>query len=245
LNRIAIISDVHGNLAALKAVLSDIATESCDTIVNLGDIVSGPLFPRETADLLMSLSSPTIRGNHERQLLSFSKSDMNLSDAYASDHVTQSQLAWFADLPEQLILDGGICLLHGGPGDDLAYLLEIVEPEGCRVASPLEVEQRLSGVDAAVVLCGHTHLARQMTLPDGRLVVNPGSVGLPAYKGDQPYKHKNESGSPHARYAILEKQDGRWRASFKLVSYDWLEQALLAEKRGYANWGRYLRTGLA
>lgn len=245
MNKFAIISDIHGNLPALNAVLSDISTERCDIIVNLGDIVSGPLFPRETADLLMPLSLPTIRGNHERQLLTLSKFDMNLSEAYARDQVTQAQMAWFADLPEQLMLDGGVCLLHGGPGDDLAYLLETVEPEGCRVATPLEVEQRLSGVDAAVVLCGHTHLAREMTLPDGRLVVNPGSVGLPAYEADQPYKHKNESGSPHARYAILEKQDGRWRASFKLVSYDWLEQALLAEKRGRANWGRYLRTGLA
>ncbi|WP_197730239.1 metallophosphoesterase family protein [Rhizobium ruizarguesonis] len=72
------------------------------------------------------------------------------------------------------------------------------------MATTSEVEGRLSGVDAAVVLCGHTHLAREMRLADGRLVVNPGSVGLPAYDEAQPYLRRNEAGSPHARYAIVE-----------------------------------------
>jgi predicted phosphodiesterase len=124
LNRFAIVSDIHGNLSALNAVLSDINSERYDMIVNLGDIVSGPLYPRETAEILMPLSIPTVRGNHERQLLTLSDCDMSFSDLYAKNHVTPAQLDWFADLPEQLMLDSGVCLLHGGPGDDLAYLLE-------------------------------------------------------------------------------------------------------------------------
>ena len=67
--KIAIISDIHGNLLALQAVLADIARQGVDQTVNLGDILSGPLQPAETADLLMAQKFPTIKGNHERQLL--------------------------------------------------------------------------------------------------------------------------------------------------------------------------------
>ncbi len=67
--KIAIISDIHGNLPALRAVLADIARQCVDQTVNLGDSLSGPLQPAETADLLMAQGFPTIKGNHERQLL--------------------------------------------------------------------------------------------------------------------------------------------------------------------------------
>ena len=67
--KLAVISDIHGNLTALEAVLADIATQGVDQTVNLGDILSGPLQPAETADLLMARNFTTIRGNHERQVL--------------------------------------------------------------------------------------------------------------------------------------------------------------------------------
>ena len=67
--KIAILADIHGNLLALKAVLADVARQGVDQIVNLGDILSGPLQPAETADCLMELDLITICGNHERQVL--------------------------------------------------------------------------------------------------------------------------------------------------------------------------------
>ena len=67
--KFAVISDIHGNLLALQAVLADIARQGIEQTVNLGDILSGPLQPAETADLLMAQDFPTIRGNHERQVL--------------------------------------------------------------------------------------------------------------------------------------------------------------------------------
>ena len=243
LYRIAVIADIHSNIAALDAVLSDIAERNCDLIVNLGDIVSGPLYPRETAERLMPLGFPTVRGNHERQLLTLATAEMGPSDALAKNLLTSEQLAWIADMPEQLRLDDGVLLLHGTPASDLAYLLETVEPQGCRAATPAEVEDRLSGVDAAVILCGHTHLARDINLADGRLVVNPGSVGLQAYEEAQPCRHRNEAGSPHARYAIIEKHPERWQAAFISVAYDWEKQALIAEARARTDWARALRTG--
>src|SRR5246127_5685003 len=67
--RLAVISDVHGNVRALEAVLADVKARGADAIVNLGDCVTSPLWPRETYDLLASLSLPTARGNHDRALI--------------------------------------------------------------------------------------------------------------------------------------------------------------------------------
>ena len=76
--RIAAISDIHGNLGALEAVLTGVADLGVDLIVNLGDICSGPLQPRETLELLRGLAVPTIAGNHERQLLTLPMEAMGL-----------------------------------------------------------------------------------------------------------------------------------------------------------------------
>ncbi len=67
--RIAVLSDVHGNLGALEAVQSDVAGQSVDVTVNLGDLLSGGLQPRQSGDRLLALDLPTVRGNHERQML--------------------------------------------------------------------------------------------------------------------------------------------------------------------------------
>ena len=64
--RLAVISDIHGNVRALEAVLKDITTRGVDDIVNLGDWVAGPLWPRETFELLAGLGIPSVRGNHDR-----------------------------------------------------------------------------------------------------------------------------------------------------------------------------------
>ena len=96
--RIAAITDIHGNLPALDAVLADIARRGCDLVVNLGDIFSGPLWPRETAERLQPLQLPTIAGNHERQLLGDPET-MAVSDAHARRSLTTEQLEWVRALP--------------------------------------------------------------------------------------------------------------------------------------------------
>jgi predicted phosphodiesterase len=64
--RMAVISDVHGNLPALEAVLADVKNHGADFTVNLGDCVTSPLWPKETFEALQSLALPTVRGNHDR-----------------------------------------------------------------------------------------------------------------------------------------------------------------------------------
>jgi putative phosphoesterase len=241
--KIAVISDVHGNIGALEAVLADVATRRVDFIANLGDVVSGPLFPAECADRLMPLDLPTIRGNHERQLLTMKPGEMGLSDQYAASCLAPNHLQWIARLPESLHPLEDVLLVHGAPDSDLAYFLETVDQNGLRAASIEEVRMRAGAASANLILCGHTHLQRMVSLEDGRLIVNPGSVGLPAYEAGGPYPHKMQSGSPHARYAIIEKKNHRWAAEMMAVDYDWDSMATIAEKRGRQDWAQALRSG--
>lgn len=242
--RIAAISDVHGNLAALEAVLADIGRRGADLIVNLGDIVSGPLQPAETADRLMALDLPTIRGNHERQLLALSPGDMGESDAYAREQLSHAQREWLARLPVTLTLADDILLCHGTPHSDLAYFLHTVEPGKVRAASLAEIRERASGCRSDLILCGHTHLPAVRKLGSRRLAVNPGSVGLQAYRDTCPHPHVVENGTPHARYALVERDnEGIWRADLLTVEYDWGFSAALADLRRRQDWAIALRTG--
>ncbi|MGY4395465.1 putative phosphoesterase [Sphingomonas sp. UYAg733] len=241
--KIAVLSDIHGNLAALDAVLADIARRGIDDVVNLGDILSGGLEPMETANRLIPMNLPTIRGNHERQMLTVQSGQTGLSDAHALATLRPDHLTWVRALPETLRLSDDVLMVHGTPDSDLEYFLETVTPEGLRPATEAEVEERAGSVAAAVILCGHTHIARIFRRRDGRLIINPGSVGLPAYDDDRPYPHVAESGSPHARYAIVENVGGAWAAELIQVTYDWEAAARRAEVNGRLDWARALRTG--
>ncbi|MEX3938401.1 metallophosphoesterase [Paraburkholderia sp. BR10937] len=241
--KIAALSDIHGNLPALEAVFDDIERQGADVIVNLGDILSGPLYPSQTADRLMRLGLPTIRGNHERQLLGADGTHMGPSDRFARGVLSEEQLAWVGALPATLWLESDVLLVHGTPQDDLSYFLETVTASGCRTATHSEVRRRAAEVEAALILCGHTHLARSMQLADGRLIVNPGSVGLPAYEDAHPFAHRMESGTPHARYASVTRTLRGWEVEFRTVEYDWHAAAERAASNGRPDWAAALRTG--
>ena len=155
--RIAAISDVHGNLPALDAVTADITGQDVDVVVNLGDLLSGAVQPRETADRLMELRLPTVRGNHERQLLTLSPEQMGASDRLANDAITDRHREWMAGLPLMLQPAEGVLAFHGSPSDDLTYLLESVGPDGARPATEEQVIERLGrAVDVPLLLCAGT-----------------------------------------------------------------------------------------
>ncbi|KQV54479.1 MULTISPECIES: metallophosphoesterase [unclassified Duganella] len=241
--RIAVMSDIHGNLWALDAVLADIARRNVEVTVNLGDILSGPLLPAETAERLMALGLPTIRGNHERQVLEHDPARMGASDLWAHEHIGPAHRAWIASLPGAMRLHDDVLMVHGTPGSDLVYWMESVDPEGQRTASYGEVLERAGDAQASLILCGHTHVPRSVLLDDGRLIVNPGSVGLQAYGDDLPYPHKAENGSPHARYAIVERTASGWALEQYAVAYDWHAAAEVAQRHGRPEWAFALRTG--
>lgn len=212
-------------------------------MVNLGDICSGALWPKETADRLMALGLPTIRGNHERQVLEGQIDRMSLSDRHAAATLRNDQLAWLASLPATLQMSDDVVLVHGTPDSDLVYFLDTVTEHGLRPATIDEVTERAGQCKAAVILCGHTHVPRAVRLEDGRLIVNPGSVGLPAYDDLHPYPHVIENETPHARYATISDEKGAWEVSFHLIAYDWERAAIDAEANNRKDWARALRTG--
>jgi len=191
------------------------------------------------------------------------------SDRFAREQLTDAQHRWLAALPAALPpgeAPAGLLPCHGAPGDDERYLLEEPAPGGLRNRSPAEVRALLGdaldgdgsgGTGAAggsgaaggpveVVLCGHTHLQRLLPIGGGAVVVNPGSVGLPAYAGEEPHPHLIESGSPHARYALLRPGPaGGWRVELRAVAYPWAEAAAAARANGSEAWAVALETGLA
>jgi predicted phosphodiesterase len=246
--RFAIVSDIHGNLPALKAVMAEMERKQVDAVFNLGDIVSGPLWPRETLALLRSQPWPTIRGNHERQLLGDAAS-MGLSDVQARAQLGEDDLAWLRALPATRRPAEGVLCCHGTPDSDASYFLETVTADyraggdpGVRAADADEVRARLGTVGDSLVLCGHTHRARVVTC-GGTLIVNPGSVGLQAYDDAHPHPHVVEMGSPHARWALVELRDGYWQAQLRATAYDWSAAADRAQCMGRGDWADALRTG--
>lgn len=241
--RIAAISDIHGNLPAVEAVLADIARRGADLIVCLGDSISGPLWPRETAELLMALDLPSIAGNHERQLLASDLETMSRSDRFARESLSEAQLEWIADLPPTLEVAGDVFLCHGTPSSDLDYLLETVTPTGRRPALAPEVEARLGDVRASLVLCGHSHTPRLMPLVSGQLAANPGSVGLQGFRWDRPFPHTVATGTPSARYGLFHLADGAWSGEIIAVDYSISEAVQRAASNGAHDWASVLRTG--
>lgn len=239
--RFATVSDIHGNLPALEAVIDDIGARGVARVVNLGDSLSGPLWPVETAERLMALGWPTLAGNHERQLLTLSQQEMGQTDAATAARLTAPILDWMRSLPSSLDLGDDVLLCHGTPASDRTYWLH----KGRRGAMREASEDEIAG-DAtrhALALCGHTHLPRRVSLADGRQVANPGSVGLPAYEDDLPSYHVVETGTPHARYLIAEQREGRWVVELHAVAYEHELSARRAEANGRPSWAHALRTG--
>lgn len=265
MTRIAVLSDVHGNAPALAAVLAAIDAEGVDLVLNLGDIVSGAVDPRGTLDLLaMRLDIVTVSGNHERQVLTLPYDEMGGVDRIASGVLTDSDRAWLGSLPLTAQPIPGVLAFHAVPDDDATYLTETVvgsaadTPQGVREATDDELIERLGAAYGAhaLYLCGHTHLARSRRLPDGALLVNPGSVGWPAYEDETPEPHRVEVGAPDARFAIVSRADdardvsdgseggpGGWEAQLLAVPYDHEEAAASAERLGRSDIAHALRTG--
>jgi len=231
-----VLADIHGNAWALEAVLADARRRGVREFVDLGDVLYGPLAPRRTFQLLTGVNlAAQVRGNQDRLILDGPR---NPTLDWVRNDLGAEPLRWLAALPPAAThLDWMLC--HGSPASDTTYLLEDVSTGFARVRNEPEIESLLGDTGARRILCGHTHLERMATLASGRTIVNPGSVGLPAYDDDLPVPHVMESFSPHARYAVV---DGS-AVSFVRVEYDWEAAAAKARELGRDDWARGLATG--
>jgi len=174
--RVAAISDIHGNLPALEAVLAEIDREGVDDIVVAGDTAHGP-WAAEIVDLLAERSARCVRGNADREVVDRSDLFGPLAP-WSADRLGERRLTVVAGWPltVELSVDGlGETLVcHSTPTSE--------DPIYTRITPDAELVSILGNVDADVLVCGHTHMQYDRTLSSGLRVVNPGSVGIP-YEG--------------------------------------------------------------
>lgn len=199
--RIGVISDIHANLPALRAVLVDLDVSRPDEVWCAGDIVGYNPWPNEVVEILRSRRVRGIRGNHERAVLSGDTSWFNELAAAAMKwtrvHMSVSSVGYIKDLEDRTrtsCADGTIAMYHGSPRNDDEYVLPWS-------ATP----DLLAIAQADVVVLGHTHIPMAFRWPYGMLV-NPGSVGQP------------RDGDPRAAWGLLDTS----RRTFEVrrVPYD-------------------------
>jgi putative phosphoesterase len=211
--RLAVFSDVHANLPALEACLTDIETRRPDAIYCLGDLVGYAPYPNEVIERIQAAQIPTIIGNYDDGT-GFNRDecgcayreerDRLLGDqsfAWTKVHVTEDHKAFLRSLVPEIRFEAGgkrFLLVHGSPRRINEYLFED------RPASSFE---RLAASSAAdVIVFGHTHKPYVKTA-GGVLFVNVGSVGKP------------KDGDPRACYALF-TTGGDVRVEFVRVAYD-------------------------
>lgn len=231
-NRVAVLSDIHGVLPALEAVLAEPDVQRADLLVLTGDIASGPQ-PVETLDLLVSLGERAVwvRGNADRELVEFARGEGGEAPdrvtPWAAEQLRPDQVELLAAAPPTVTLDlaglGPVLFCHATPRDDEEMVL---------VDSPItRWAEVFTGVpdEVRTVVCGHTHMAfaRQV---DRRLVVNAGSIGMPY-------------GEPGPHWALLDAGGAQLRRT--AVDADALADRVVAGSSfdGVAAWAdEYLRT---
>lgn len=203
---IAIISDVHGNLPALKAVLEKIDALGCETVISLGDVVGYYAQPGECIDLLRDRGIVNILGNHDHYIVSGegcprSKLVSDITE-YQRGIISPQQVAWLAQ-SHSYIIDGSTYFIHGGWQDPVdQYLYTIAQTD-----IPAEAE---------TFFAGHTHVQVLLDVK-GRTFCNPGAVGQP------------RDGDPRAAFATFE--DGR--IELRRVGYDIDETAFHMKEAGF------------
>ena len=197
MTRLAVISDIHGNLPALEAVLADIAAQGLRDIYHLGDLVGYNPFPNEVVALVRERDLPGITGNYDQAVLARVPDPVATflnpkitpmgKDLYrwTVSEVDAASREHLAAQPERLSLQVGawkILLTHGSPRHIRDYVRPWTPEETLR--------EIVAGVEENVLFTGHTHipLVRQV---NGTWLVNPGSVGFP------------KDGNPLAAYAVL------------------------------------------
>jgi putative phosphoesterase len=241
-HKLAVISDVHSNIHALEAVLRDIERKNVDQIVNLGDALIGPVDPVATAERMMKLPNLiNVMGNGDEMLLQ----DKVRSESYDFTRplLNQWMLEWLRTFHQQWI-DGNMLFLHGSPHSNHAYLMEKVTPVGMVSKSLEELDRELSAVQQNYIVCGHSHLSRSVYTPSGKLIMNPGSVGLPAYSDEKPYLYDVENFTPHAKYMVLSIEDNKIvHIERNEILYDWDLAAQTALQNNRKDYEVAIRTG--
>lgn len=204
--RVAIFSDIHGNLVALDACLADLASQGgADAIVAAGDLCADGPRPRKVLQRLSEIGAQCVRGNTDRYLAMpgeerFEGEEARL--AWTRQELGEKWLAWLRDLPFALRIGEipyDLLVVHANPANDDEHLW----PD----ADDAILERTIGGEAASAIAFGHLHLPYVRSWR-GKLLVNVASAGLP------------KDGDPRACYALLTLRSGGWQVKHRRVDFD-------------------------
>lgn len=196
--KVGLVSDIHGNLPALEAVLNDIPGD-VEQLVCLGDIVGYGPWPSACVELVQEHCGTVLQGNHDREFVDpegYTDNEQAMAGLrYTNEEVNGDNRDWLQDLPRrQDFNDGDVLLVHDHP--------EIVD----RYVTPRSFSDiRPYLDDYKACFLGHTHIQHEAII-DNRLILNPGSVGQP------------RDGNPKAAYAVVNTET--WETDLHRVDYD-------------------------
>lgn len=215
MQQVTVFGDIHGNAPALDAVLRAIDARGLADLYCLGDLVGYGVQPNEVVAAVRSRNIPTLMGNYDQGVghdsddcgcaykTTVEEERGKRSIAWTNARTDAVHKAYLRNLPASIPVQVGdlrVLLVHGSPRRVNEYLYE-TRPDD-------SFERILDGVEAHVLVCGHTHLPYHKVLPSGRHVINAGSVGKP------------KDGDPRAGFVVL-RADGREPSvEFVRVPYD-------------------------
>ena len=225
--KIAVLSDIHGNMQALERVLEDIKANDCDKVFCLGDLAMAGPEPQKVIDFVEKQSNWTvIQGNTDKMIADFTPEILkNTEKAFpVMGHALADDVLFLSDdaksflkkLPAQkeLEVEGvKVLLVHGSPRRNNEDILPDM---------PLEkVEEIIEGTDADLIFCGHTHVPAGYQTTKKQTVVNVGSVGRPM--------------TPDAKscYCIAEFNNGEFTLEHRLLDYNREEAAKIMQSRAF------------
>lgn len=228
--KIAIISDIHGNMQAMEAVLENIKQENCEKIFCLGDLAMAGPEPSKMIDFIQKLMKENnftlIQGNTDEMIANCDNQILHMlrennpvmANALQSDvmEISEPQKDFLRNLPatKEIEQDGiKILLVHGSPRKNNENIFPDLKLE--------EVEEMIKGTNANIIFCGHTHVPCGYQTNTNQTVVNTGSVGRPF------------SAEPKACYAVLEIENGTFTIKHNLVSYDVKTASKILSERNF------------
>ena len=224
--KIAILSDIHGNLEALNAVLEDISNNNVEEIFCLGDLAMAGPEPNKTIDFIRKQNWKTIQGNTDKMIAEYSKTILEsvkegapiMANALENDIeiITEDNKKFLKQLPEKFSLDREgvrILLVHGSPRRNNENIFPDLKKE--------QINEIVADVKENVVFCGHTHIPCGYQTDNGVTVVNDGSVGRPFTE------------SPDPCYVLADFNNGSFTVEHRFVTYNKEKAAKILSRRSF------------
>ena len=223
--QVAILSDIHGNMDALSAVLDELEQQEIRKIIVTGDS-TGPTMQNHVFKALLEKKALLIRGNGEQRIVRKNRAQIPepqwnqipyTGNRWAYNDLEPSIKNFLEFLPDQRVVEYEgtipIRVVHGSPRDTnnthgiLPEQTSTDSQKILKVHRTISIEAAVQGLNESVLVCGHTHRPWVHRIED-KLVVNPGSVGNPC------------NGDPRAEYAVFTWSKDQWSVEHKAVSYD-------------------------